>query len=66
MINNSVTIDINKISQSKEWKQKRFDMIDNLYKKANENRIDFWNEQAEHLSWQTKWQTTMEWKASIF
>ena len=62
MINNSVTIDINKISQSKEWKQKRFDMIDNLYKKANENRIDFWNEQAEHLSWQTKWQTTMEWK----
>ena len=34
MINNSVTIDINKISQSKEWKQKRFDMIDNLYKKS--------------------------------
>ena len=40
-------------------------MIDNLYKKANENRIDFWNEQAKHLSWQTKWQTTMEWKVHI-
>ena len=32
-----------------------------IYKKAQDNRLAFWEEQANNLHWFTKWESTLEW-----
>jgi len=34
----------------------------NIYKHSKENRLSFWEDQAEKLTWFKKWDTTFEWK----
>ena len=34
-----------------------------LYDKAENDRLAFWDEQAKHLSWQTPWKKTLEWES---
>jgi acetyl-CoA synthetase len=32
-----------------------------LYEKADKDRLEFWNQQADALQWETKWSKTLEW-----
>jgi len=32
-----------------------------LYEKADKDRLEFWNQQADSLQWDTKWNKTLEW-----
>ena len=32
-----------------------------LYEKADKDRLEFWNQQADALQWDTKWNKTLEW-----
>jgi acetyl-CoA synthetase len=32
-----------------------------LYEKADKDRLEFWNQQADALQWDTKWSKTLEW-----
>ena len=34
-----------------------------LYDQAEKDRLAFWDAQAEHLSWQTPWNNTLEWQS---
>ena len=33
-----------------------------LYEKANHNRLDFWEEQANQLNWDQPWDSVLDWK----
>ncbi len=35
------------------------------YNKANKNRLEFWEEQANQLTWDQPWKTTLEWQKPI-
>ncbi|RAP24720.1 acetate--CoA ligase [Candidatus Marinamargulisbacteria bacterium SCGC AG-343-K17] len=62
MINETLTFDVKALAQTKELKDKRFSKIQTLYQKASENRLEFWNEQANQLTWQSPWTETLKWE----
>ncbi|MEI8080884.1 MAG: acetyl-coenzyme A synthetase N-terminal domain-containing protein, partial [Actinomycetes bacterium] len=37
-----------------------------LYREADLDRIDFWDEQAMHLEWAEPWTTTLDWSHAPF
>jgi acetyl-CoA synthetase len=60
-MSNQLTFDVSTIDQPSSFKDERFDMIHQLYTEAKQDRLAFWNNQANQLVWQKKWTNTLMW-----
>jgi acetyl-CoA synthetase len=51
-----------KINQPASLIAERYTEIDNLYKTAANNRLQFWDTQAKKLRWHSPWNTPLNWE----
>tara|TARA_A100001015_G_scaffold311435_1_gene414688 strand:- start:16 stop:279 length:264 start_codon:yes stop_codon:yes gene_type:complete len=58
----SLSLHIKTFDQPKELQKKRYNKINDDYETAKNNRLKFWDQQAEKLHWHSKWKQTLDWQ----
>ena len=61
MSHEKLTIDLKKVDQPSPFIDSRESAIEELYNTAKTDRLEFWNQQAQKIHWQSPWNTTLEW-----
>ena len=57
----SLAIDETKIKASDDYKEKSNIKTPSIYTQANQDRLSFWDKQAQELDWFSPYQTVLEW-----